>query len=421
MKKIFTFCLLALSHLTIALQGQPCTNDYTQKIYNVYKESNITYGSDTNFNASIQTLKLNIWKPLADNNTLRPLIILVHGGGFVSGQKEDFDTLASWYAARGYVAATIQYRLLFYPPLLLTPPYAYDSTEVLRAGYRSIQDLRGAIRFMKNRATTDSSDINHVYVLGGSAGAIAALGAAYIDQNSELPFGVDSIAAVVHGPSQYPRPHLGPLQGKLNLGNSDASFHGVVSYMGAMLDTAHLESSLDMPLFLYHQTGDPIVGCNFQKGLHGAPLGLGTNYPHLYGSCLITPRAQNLSFSSDQLYSYIHNGNNHSVHNQVLVDSLTALWLSKLICPIQTSVEQNSLFESDVIVYPNPSNGQFRIKSSKDKIVSVDFYNTQSELVKRNFLKQSIDETQFDLTDKGIYFMVIQTEKQHKVIKIVVL
>lgn len=419
MNRISFASLFVFLLLTVETFAQPCTQPYTQKQFNVYREGNIIYGTDTNFNHTLQTLKLNIWKPIRDNNILRPLLLLVHGGGFVSGQKEDFDSLASWYAARGYVAATIQYRLLFYPPLLLTPPYAYDSTEVLRAGYRSIQDLRGAIRFMKNRSASDSSDINKVYVLGASAGAIAALGAAYIDQASEIPTGVDSIAAVIHGPTQYLRPSLGPLDGKLNLGNADASFHGVVAYMGAMLDTAHLESNLDMPLFVYHQTGDPIVGCTFKKGLHGAPLGLGTNYPHLYGSCLITPRAQQLGYSSAQLFSYIHNGSNHSVHNEMLIDSLTAHWLSALICPVSVGLSSATTKSATLEVFPIPADNHITIAIQQTTA-------NQNELRVFNSLSQIIYETKgYHTTFKintsswpaGLYTIVVYNGSNYYVTK----
>jgi len=42
----------------------------------------------------------------------------------------------------------------------------------------------------------------------------------------------------------------------------------------------------DIPaLFSYHQRGDLIVACGVAKGLWGLPLGVGENFPTLWGSC----------------------------------------------------------------------------------------------------------------------------------------
>ncbi|MCY7327486.1 MAG: carboxylesterase family protein, partial [Saprospiraceae bacterium] len=48
-----------------------------------------------------------------DDDTCRPLSILMHGGAFVVGTKEDGNmvSLAQEIAARGYVVASINYRL----------------------------------------------------------------------------------------------------------------------------------------------------------------------------------------------------------------------------------------------------------------------------------------------------------------------
>src|SRR4051812_50211756 len=49
----------------------------------------------------------------------RPGVLLVHGGGFRAGAKESYLPLAIKLAERGYIAATVNYRL---PPPEQIPP-----------------------------------------------------------------------------------------------------------------------------------------------------------------------------------------------------------------------------------------------------------------------------------------------------------
>lgn len=64
---------------------------------------NVSYGAD-------QRNKLDIYLPdQRDKDT--PVILLVHGGSWVEGDKSSFTDLAKFWRARGYVAATMNYRL----------------------------------------------------------------------------------------------------------------------------------------------------------------------------------------------------------------------------------------------------------------------------------------------------------------------
>jgi Carboxylesterase family len=72
----------------------------------------LTYGSAPDAQGNPVQLKLDLYQPAGDTAAERPALIWVHGGGFTAGDKSSGATQASFFARRGYVAASINYRLL---------------------------------------------------------------------------------------------------------------------------------------------------------------------------------------------------------------------------------------------------------------------------------------------------------------------
>lgn len=97
----------------------------------------------------------------------RPLILWVHGGGWNRGDARGSGAFADWpavlagLAARGYVVASVDYRL---------------SGEARFPA--QVQDVKAAIRFLRDKAGAYGIDPKRVYLWGGSAGGhLAALAA----------------------------------------------------------------------------------------------------------------------------------------------------------------------------------------------------------------------------------------------------
>lgn len=87
--------------------------------------------------------------------TSYPLILLVHGGGFVSGNHTQYYIdYASRLAKRGFIVANVGYRL--------SGDFAFPS---------SIEDLFQALRFLIDQSKTYHIDLNQVFMVGESAGA----------------------------------------------------------------------------------------------------------------------------------------------------------------------------------------------------------------------------------------------------------
>lgn len=102
--------------------------------------------------------KLDLLLPKADAKDAaakkRPLVVFIHGGGWLSGRKEDGINVAKLIASSGdYVAATINYRL---------------SQEA--AWPAQIHDCKAAIRFLRGKAGEYGIDPDHIGVMGLSAG-----------------------------------------------------------------------------------------------------------------------------------------------------------------------------------------------------------------------------------------------------------
>lgn len=125
-------------------------------------------------NKSIQNLTMDIYLPSGDDSERRPLFLMIHGGAFYIGDKQDnfIGDFCSHMASLGYVAATINYRIGFFPL----------RRSVEKAGYQAVQDADAAIRYLVNNAEIYHLDPDRVFVAGTSAGAITALNVAYMKE-----------------------------------------------------------------------------------------------------------------------------------------------------------------------------------------------------------------------------------------------
>jgi acetyl esterase/lipase len=99
--------------------------------------------------------------PNASASSRQPLIVLIHGGGFVTGDKSDMYLEAYSYAQAGYVVATINYRL--------TQNQSNDTTRFL-SRLHALEDVGNAIRFLKKNAAVYFVDTSRLISIGSSAG-----------------------------------------------------------------------------------------------------------------------------------------------------------------------------------------------------------------------------------------------------------
>ena len=102
-------------------------------------------------------LHLDLFLPIEKNKIPFPVVIIIHGGGWKSGDKSMNHPMAINLAQNNYAAATVEYRL--------SPEAKYPA---------AIYDLKAAIRWMKANAHNYNIDTTKISVLGFSAGGTLA-------------------------------------------------------------------------------------------------------------------------------------------------------------------------------------------------------------------------------------------------------
>jgi acetyl esterase/lipase len=140
----------------------------------------LQYGSASDFHGHAIPLTLDLYRPARDRARHRPAIVLVHGGSYTHGtsKNKNIVTLADAFAERGYVAVSINYRLL-----------GGGRCNGLRAkgcvpSLAAQQDAQAAVRWLRAHARAFRIDRGRIAVAGTSAGAATALAVAANPHNA---------------------------------------------------------------------------------------------------------------------------------------------------------------------------------------------------------------------------------------------
>jgi len=104
-----------------------------------------------------------------------PAVVLLHGGGFSSGDRGQMERMARALADRGLVAATIDYRL---SDGAWFPATSLDDEGLRQAAARARDDALRAVAWLRSQSARLGLDGRLIVVAGYSAGGIAALEAA---------------------------------------------------------------------------------------------------------------------------------------------------------------------------------------------------------------------------------------------------
>ena len=196
MKQIFTTLLIMVSLISCDKDDNniitPETSAPTVKLNTTYEVTiteDITYAeglshdSWNSANTSVVPLLMDSYIPDNDLQN-RPLLMLIHGGAFYGGskQQEALVDMANYYASRGFVVFSIDYRLNAHKGTIpqewidATSDVAPANLDQLYAMYPAHRDAKAALRWII--ANADNFHINKDYITvgGGSAGAITSIG-----------------------------------------------------------------------------------------------------------------------------------------------------------------------------------------------------------------------------------------------------
>ena len=199
---------------------------------------------------SLHTLTFDYYEART-NKKVAPLVIVIHGGSWQSGDSKQLPELNSYLALQGYNVAAINYSLA---PAYKSPQPEYDT--------------KAAIQYFINNSLQYKVDTSRIVLLGRSAGAQIALCAAY---KYKLP----CLKGVInfYGPADMVwAGKLPPNAGVLdNKGIYNAYLGGLYSQVPAMFELAtavtHVTPAAPATLTIHGQI-DPLVFKTHAEHLH---------------------------------------------------------------------------------------------------------------------------------------------------------
>jgi len=209
----------------------------------------IPYGSANNYLGMSTPLAMDLYMPNGDTATKRPLLVLAHGGSFIGGNRKAADVakVCTEFAKRGYVCASIKYRLGVNTsnPLTLANEFA-------NAVWRGTLDGRGAIRYFYKDAIIGNSykiDTNNIYVGGISAGGVLGLHLAFLDKATEAGSANPSIDTA----------SIGGIEGSSGNAGYSWKVKGVINLCGAIGSSTWMNDTRNVGIVSVHGTNDNTV------------------------------------------------------------------------------------------------------------------------------------------------------------------
>ena len=133
---------------------------------NVQITRDIRYGDDARH-------RLDLFVPAGAKAGLLPVLMFVHGGGFVGGDKSTpdspfYDNVGLWAARNGCIGVTMTYRL--------APAHRWPSGS---------DDVGRAVNHLRSSLAAHGGDANKIFIMGQSAGAVHVAGYIANQQSSE--------------------------------------------------------------------------------------------------------------------------------------------------------------------------------------------------------------------------------------------
>lgn len=294
--------------------------------------NDLEYGTALNpFSNQNQSLKLDIVMPSlsVDELAKRPLIVLIHGGAFLGGNKADMRPKAREYAKRGYACASVSYRLGWncLNNTLGLLCLCNDLAGMKRATYQAVQDTRAALRFLSSQAATYRFDADNIILMGESAGAITALHTAFWSQANADTFAPNAFA------------QLGGLNQSGNTLEASYQIKAIVNSCGGMNKVSAITASNAIPVVSFHDQNDCVVPINV--GFTINCTGNCYNYIQVDGSREVRNRLTELGACTE--INVIPEGVNHCSYPQNQLIARSSCFLKRLFCNDCQSAELSTI------------------------------------------------------------------------------
>lgn len=117
-------------------------------------------------------LYLNVWTPAEFENEALPVMVWIHGGGFIQGAgSEDYYEATELAGNQNVVVVTINYRLGIFG-FFAHPELSAEQPDNLSGNY-GIRDQISALKWVRDNAVRFGGDPNNVTIFGESAGGVS--------------------------------------------------------------------------------------------------------------------------------------------------------------------------------------------------------------------------------------------------------
>jgi len=231
--------------------------------------SHETWGGDE---TTVMDLQLDLYEPI-DAPDNRPAMIIAHGGGYIGGspRQQQLVDMATYFAERGWVVVSIQYRLVrdrgtvpdnWLNAVIQIEGITRQQQAQVLAIYTGSRDAKAAVRWLYANAEAYQINTDYITSLGGSAGAGLAIMLGITDDEhyrDELTLDDDPTLESTH--LDYP-----------------SQVHTIINFWGtsapvelqAMLEGAETYDETDAPMMIVHGTADPTVDFSEAELLHDA-------------------------------------------------------------------------------------------------------------------------------------------------------
>ncbi len=389
-KPFISFILLAWASFGFT---QNCPEDarFTEIDYFSVEEidslMDVTYGAALNVSDEMEDLKMDIYFPKNEIDPMdeRPFVLLIHGGAFISGDKSSMQLDAREFAKKGFVAATMNYRLGWTPSL---------SNQ-----YRAAQDAFAALRYISHHSTEMEISTNQFFIGGYSAGSITTLNMVFYQQE-EWNSWIDNLEE-----------DLGSLHTSGNEWTDSYTLLGMLNHAGFTYTSTVSEEEM-IPSINFHGTLDPIVPID--NGLNGQ---IGTRPLHyMYEEAGICSEMNVKPLAGHLIYTD-YAGALFKVHKTVcffrsiLCDNCASSYTEDpQPANCSESLEVSEITEEIYTISPNPFQDYLSIQTD-EKTNHIEIFTIEGRLV---FSGNSIQNINFSHLVSGYYVLKLKTEREQK-------
>jgi acetyl esterase/lipase len=249
---------------------------------------NIVYGNANNFE-----LKLDVYRP-HDAKAPTPVVLVIHGGGWIEGSKEARALEGLPYLQMGFAVVNVEYRLA---KVSLAPA--------------AVEDCLCALHWVAKNAKQYNFDLTRIVTSGGSAGGHLALTTGMIPSSS----GLDAQCAAENNgwdtPKMEPLPKVAAIVNWFGITDVADMLQGadtrayVVSWFGSLPDRMEVARRVSPityvrpglpPIITIHGDHDPLVPYSQAVRLHQA-----LDKAEVRNQLVTIPGAGHGGFTSEQM------------------------------------------------------------------------------------------------------------------------